>query len=166
MINGLQRVSEKHRFDLWAYVIMPEHVHLLVCPRDPEYSISLFLKSLKQSVSKKALKYVQEQAPDLLPRMKDLQPNGDVHYRFWQRGGGYDRNLTEPSTVWAEVVYIHANPVRRGFCERPEEWVWSSAAEWQEPGTGLLRMDRDSFPRAKEGSISMLMQSHEHATPP
>lgn len=99
LIEGIARSCEKCKFDLWAYVIMPEHVHLLVCPREQEYSVSLFLKSLKQSVSKKALSYVREQAVDFLSRMKDLRPNGEVHYRFWQRGGGYDRNLTEPFTV-------------------------------------------------------------------
>jgi len=63
MIEGIKRAIEKHEFDLWAYVIMPEHVHLLVCPVNPQYSISLFLKSVKQSVSKKALSFVREQAP-------------------------------------------------------------------------------------------------------
>jgi putative transposase len=151
LIEAIKRACRKRQFDLWAYVIMPEHVHLLVCPRERVYSVSMFLKSLKQSVAKKALGYVRKQAPGFLSRMEDLQPNGDVHYRFWQRGGGYDRNLTEPATVWAEVDYIHANPVRRGLCERPEDWPWSSAGEWREVGSGLLRIDRDSFPRTSEG---------------
>jgi hypothetical protein len=42
--------------------------------------------------------------------MEDRQPGGLVHHRFWQRGGGYDRNLTEPRTIWAEIANIHANP--------------------------------------------------------
>jgi hypothetical protein len=48
---------------------------------------------------------------------------------FWQRGGGYDRNLTEPRTIWAEIASIHANPVRRGLCESATDWPWSSARE-------------------------------------
>ena len=78
LIEGIARACEKRRFDLWAYVIMPEHVHLLVCPRERDYLVSLFLKSLKQSVSKKALSYIRQQAPDFLSRMKDLQPNGET----------------------------------------------------------------------------------------
>ena len=41
------------------------------------------------------------------------QPNGEVHYRFWQRGGGYDRNITDPATLRVMIEYIHNNPVRR-----------------------------------------------------
>ena len=62
-----------------------------------------------------------------LRHMEDRQPNGTVHYRFWQRGGGYDRNVTEPATIWAEIDYIHANPVRRGLCQRATDRIWSSA---------------------------------------
>ncbi len=44
------------------------------------------------------------------------------------------------------VNYIHNNPVRRELVVFPEDWVWSSAREWEEPGSGLLRLDLDSFP--------------------
>src|SRR5687768_13475534 len=43
-----------HAFDLWAWVIMPEHVHLLLFPRNRQYKISAILTTLKQSVSKRA----------------------------------------------------------------------------------------------------------------
>ena len=47
--------------------------------------------------------------------MRDEQPNGKVAYRFWQRGGGYDRNFNEPESIYAEIEYLHNNPVRRGW---------------------------------------------------
>ena len=72
-------------------------------------------------------------------------------YRFWQRGGGYDRNLTETGTVFAEIAYIHANPIRRKLCERPTDWPWSSASEYAQKGSGLLRLDLDSLPRTNDG---------------
>ncbi len=83
--------------------------------------------------------------------MLDRQPNGDEHYLFWQRGGGYDRNVTEPRTVWLEIDYLHANPVRRNLCERPEEWSWSSAADYTGQKSGLLTIDFESLPRTPEG---------------
>jgi putative transposase len=83
--------------------------------------------------------------------MLDVQPNGKSAHRFWQRGGGYDRNITEPETVWAEIAYIHSNPVRRGLCERPEEWYWSSAADYLAIGSGPLSLDRGSLPRTSAG---------------
>ncbi len=151
MIEAIQRSREKHGFHLWAYVIMPEHVHLLLWPTRYDYSISRILTTLKQSVSKRALLFVREHVPIFLLQMKDHQPNGVVHHRFWQRGGGYDRNLTEPATIWKEIDYIHANPVRRGLCERAVDWPWSSAAEYVSPGTGLLTIDRSSLPGTPVG---------------
>ena len=131
MIDGIDRAREQHRFHVWAYVIMPEHVHLLLWPTEHVYSISAMLGTMKQSVAKRALIFVKRNAPEFLNRMQDVQPNGKRFHRFWQRGGGYDRNLTEPKTVWATMDYIHANPVRRGLCRRATDWPWSSATEWE-----------------------------------
>ena len=147
MIEAISDSRTKHRFALWAYVLMPEHVHLLIWPTQPEYSISRILSSLKQPVAKRALLHVRQFAPSFLHQMEDRQPSGTVHHRFWQRGGGYDRNLTEPNTIWWEIEYIHANPVRRGLCLTPTDWAWSSAAEFATPGTGLLSIDRASIPQ-------------------
>ncbi len=151
LVEAIDRARQKHAFDLWAYVIMPEHVHLLIWPRNAEYSVSQFLTSVKRPVSLNAISHVRKSAPAFLSQMEDRQPNGQVHYRFWQRGGGYDRNLTEPRTIWAEIDYIHANPVRRGLCQSPTEWPWSSAAECQCPGSGLIRLDHLSVPRTPQG---------------
>jgi len=151
MIEAIDRARAKHAFHLWAYVIIPEHVHLLIWPSKHDYSISLILSSIKQSVSKRALAHVRQHSPDFLHRMADRQPDGSVHYRFWQRGGGYDRNVTEPTTVWAEIDYIHANPARRGLCVRSIDWPWSSAAEYEQPGVGPLTTDRESLPLDEKG---------------
>jgi putative transposase len=62
-----------------------------------------------------------------LERLCDRQPNGDVNYRFWQRGGGYDRNVHEPKTLRKMIEYIHDNPVRRGLVKEAVDWPWSSA---------------------------------------
>jgi putative transposase len=77
-----------------------------------------------------------------------------VHYRFWQRGGGYDRNVFEPATVFQQIEYMHNNPVRRGLCAKPEDWLWSGAAEYAGVRVGPLRLDRESLPvlGASEGT--------------
>ena len=62
-----------------AYVVMPEHVHLLVWPTEAEYDISRILNSIKQSVAKRALMHVRRHAAGFLTRMADRQPNGNVH---------------------------------------------------------------------------------------
>jgi REP-associated tyrosine transposase len=151
MIDAIEKAREKHFFALWAYVVMPEHVHILLWPTIPTYSISQILTTIKQSVSKRSLLFVRRYSPGFLKQMADRHPNGTLHYRFWQRGGGYDRNLTEPTTIWSEIDYMHNNPIRRGLCARATDWIWSSAIEYESPGKGLLRLDHGSLPRTIYG---------------
>jgi putative transposase len=148
-IEAVDRARLKHRFHVWAYVMMPEHVHLLLWPTAAEYDISNILNSIKQSVAKRALPFVRREAPAFLIRMEDHQPNGETHYRFWQRGGGYDRNVFEPKTAIKQIEYIHANPVRRGLCTNPEDWLWSSAADYAGVRVGPLKIDRESLPTSE-----------------
>jgi hypothetical protein len=50
-----------------------------------------------------------------------------VRHRFWQPGGGYDRNFHSSGALRAGIDYFHANPVRRGLVAKAEDWEWSSA---------------------------------------
>ena len=147
LIDAIERARLKHRLHVWAYAIMPEHVHLLIWPTEPVYDISDILISIKQSVTKRALPYVRRQAPVFLRWMEERRPSGVIHYRFWQPGGGYDRNIVEPGTAYRQIEYIHNNPVRRGLCQKPEDWLWSSAADYAGVRVGPLRLDRESLPR-------------------
>ncbi|OAI50936.1 hypothetical protein AYO44_17385 [Planctomycetaceae bacterium SCGC AG-212-F19] len=145
-VEAIERARERLHFHVWAYVIMPEHAHMLVWPTEKEYDVSHILSSIKQSVAKRALIYVRRDTPSFLPRMVDRQPNGDIHHRFWQRGGGYDRNIEEPATAFTQIDYMHNNPVRRGLCVKPEDWQWSSAGDYASVRVGPLRIDRESLP--------------------
>jgi putative transposase len=129
-----------------AWVIMPEHVHLLIYPREPDYQMSRILSTLKQPVSKRAVLFVRNEARAFIPKMMDRQPNGKESLRFWQRGGGYDLNLWTPAKVWEKIDYLHANAVRRGLVGRPEDWEWSSYADYAGIRNGPLPIDRESLP--------------------
>ena len=78
--------------------------------------------------------------------MRDRQPNGRTAHRFRERGGGYDRNLTLPKTIHAAIEYVHANPVRRGLVDSPDEWAWSSARCFTGAGEAVLVPDIASIP--------------------
>ena len=134
--ESVSGACRRHEIALWGYVFMPEHVHLLVKPPNTEYDISTFLYSVKQSVTRKALSYrAVSMKPDAVwDTFLDIQPSGNVHFRFWQRGGGYDRNIWSQDEVIEKLQYMHNNPVKRGLCSAPEEWRWSNAALYT--GTG------------------------------
>jgi putative transposase len=61
VLDALALGRERGQFDLWAYVIMPEHVHLVLWPH-PSVRISQILTTLKQSVSKRALLWLEKNA--------------------------------------------------------------------------------------------------------
>lgn len=134
-IDAVSRAATKHQFELWARVIMPEHVHLLLFPEPGGSTISDILTSVKQSVSVRAVAWVKQHAPASLRHMADPRRNGVIIHRFWQPGGGYDRNLWSPKHIWKTIDYIHTNPVARGLCARPEDWPWSSAAWYADRST-------------------------------
>ncbi len=137
LARAIDEARARWQFGLWAYVFMPEHVHLIVRPHGPDLRMAAVLKAIKQPVGRRAFLYLEAHAPRWLPRLT-RERNGRTERLFWQPGGGYDRNLVEPRTLAAAMAYIHLNPVRRGLVERASDWRWSSAGWYDdEPRNGL-----------------------------
>jgi len=113
--------------DIWAFVFMPEHVHLIVHPRQPVYDIAVIRQAIKEPMGRDAFCYLRRHAPGWIPRLTRRRGKC-VEHMFWQSGGGYDRNIKTPKTLLAMIDYIHNNPVRRGLVTRAVDWHWSSAA--------------------------------------
>jgi putative transposase len=139
-LHKLGQARKKHGFLVWAYVVMPEHVHLLLPAR--RATTSAILKSVKQSTAQTIVARLKKEDPDRLRCMVSGAHRGDSPYSFWQVGGGYDRNVHGPEEYWGCVRYIHANPVRRGLVERPEDWRWSSARNYMELPPYEFEVDR------------------------
>lgn len=127
LVDAINASRVKHDFDLWAYVFMSDHVHLVIHPRREHYSIAQILRSIKQPASRRALEYLRRNNPNGLRLLATNQR--DEPYRFWQKGGGYDRNITKVETLLQSVRYLHNNPVRKGLVQTPAEWRYSSATD-------------------------------------
>jgi len=141
VVDVLQQAREKFDFELWAYVIMPEHVHLLIRPRQEQYEMARILAALKRPVAARAKAFlIARNHASWLERLT-VREGKDVVFRFWQAGGGHDRNLWNDRPLEEVIEYIHANPVRRGLVERPIDWYWSSARFWAGDTSGPLMLD-------------------------
>jgi len=138
--QALEAARTKFDFQVWAYVLMPEHVHLLVHPGEAG-EMSRFLQAVKEPVARQAIGYLKANAPQWLARLT-VHEGQRVRHRFWQPGGGYDRNIISTEALRAMIDYIHANPVRRGLVARVEDWEWSSA-RWY-AGIRPVRIEMDS----------------------
>jgi putative transposase len=114
LADAINDALSKLEFALWAYVFMPEHVHLMIYPKRPVYDTSTILQAIKEPVSRKAVRHLSVHAPEWLPRIT-VRRGPRKERRIWQAGGGYDRNVFEPKILFAMIEYIHANPVRAAW---------------------------------------------------
>ena len=152
-LDHLDRIRKQENIHVWAYVIMPDHVHLLVYS-EQEKPLGSLLSRLKSEFAFKALKWIEEHDPITYEKLRvepvgkvklqkpeghpvghpkqqrGFESKGKVSFRFWQRGGGYDRNIHSDEAIRKSMEYIHNNPVKVGIVNLPEKYQWSSAGYW------------------------------------
>lgn len=115
----LETVRARYGFVIAGYVLMPEHVHLLV--GEPcRSSLSVVLQVLKQQTSRK------------------LKERGEG--QFWQRRY-YDFNVHNEEKRVEKLCYMHRNPVVRGLAAKPEDWAWSSFRHYATGHLGVVEIE-------------------------
>ena len=152
--SALERVRRSYRLYVYGYVVMPEHVHLLlsepICPtqakiglewatRPQQYTLADALKSLKQGVSRRLL--------------------GNAEH-FWQKRY-YDFNIRNYPQFVEKLRYIHRNPVKRGLCELPEDWEWSSFQHYSSGCEGRVEIESEWTARKRERAAGRLCPAVE-----
>lgn len=108
VVQGALLHFDAERYRLHAWVVMPNHVHVLVTPVGAN-GLSEILHSWKS--------YTASQVNRLLARRGEL----------WQRES-FDRYIRDEEHFVAAAEYIESNPVKAGLCSRPEQWPFGSAA--------------------------------------
>ena len=116
--DALERVRRRYLFVVAGYVVMPEHVHLLV--NEPRRALlSKAVQALKLSVSVRSRE----------------RPFWLAHY--------YDRNVSAREEFVEKLRYIHRNPVRRGLVAQPGDWQWSSFRYYQTGVRGIVEIESE-----------------------
>ena len=117
---------------------MPEHVPLLI--GEPQRAtLAEALKSLKQGVSRRLI--------------------GDAEH-FWQERY-YDFNIRHHGQFVEKLRYIHRNPVKRGLCEHPEDWEWSSFRHYATGWEGRVEIESEWAARKRERAAGRLCPAVE-----
>ena len=140
-VDAVDAARTRHSFEIWAFVVMPEHAHVLIFPTKSSYDLTKILSAIKLPVARRAMRWLRAHSPDFLDRLRVDQPHGSVEHRFWLPGGGYDRNIVKLDTAWTSVRYLHDNPVRRGLAPKATHWPWSSARQYAGRADVVLRID-------------------------
>jgi REP-associated tyrosine transposase len=123
-VEILDQVRYRFVLKLVGYVVMPEHVHLLIS--EPIVGTpSTVMQMLKQRVSR---------------LVREGTEQGKEH-SFWETRF-YDFNVRTKKKKVEKLIYMHMNPVKRGLVDQPDDWPWSSYSFYQEKGTILIPIDR------------------------
>jgi putative transposase len=113
--RALEQSRLKYGFYVVGYVVMPEHVHLLLS--EPERGdLATAIQAMKQSVARR------------------------VGGHFWQFRY-YDFNVWTPSKRKEKLRYLHRNPVTRGLVAAPDEWEWSSFRHYVTGERGVVEIE-------------------------
>jgi putative transposase len=144
-LDSVRLSQRKFRFHLWAYVVMPDHVHLLIWPLERGYDIAKVLQAINGVTSHRYSRLLARINPDLRSKYMEKKSNREI-FRFWQRGGGFDRNLHNDAAIHACIRYIENNPVRSRHVGQANEYRWSSACTLDCNEKWRPKVDRSSVP--------------------
>jgi len=134
-VQALEQVRRQYRFNVIGFVVMPEHVHLLLS--EPEKANpSRVMQALKQTVAWRLLLKKKQRSSSQIELWKPAaQPD-----RFWQRRF-YDFNVFSEAKRVEKLKYMHRNPVKRGLASAPELWKWSSYRTYAFEERGSVNME-------------------------
>ncbi len=119
------------KVELLAWVIMPEHVHLVLIPPE-SVKLGPLVGRIKRLSAESILRLLRESRSPLLQRLT-MQKNGQLVPSLWYPRC-FDRNCRCEREVREKIDYCHMNPVRRGYVKCPEDWRWSSYRQYLENG--------------------------------
>jgi putative transposase len=137
-VESLERTRRNYALRVYGYVVMPEHVHLLVS--EPEVSdLATAIQSLKISVARRDKFYRAERAT------------------FWQKRY-YDHNVRSYESFVKKLRYIHRNPVKRGLVEKPGDWKWSSFRHYATAEVGPVEIESQWTAHRRDGRTPRPLQ--------
>jgi len=135
-VKELAKLREVMGLRLIGFVVMPEHVHLLIS-EPPQGTPSTVLQKLKLRVARRLRR---REKPGCKMQLRLAFEAASEPRAFWQ-ARFFDFNVYSERKTREKLHYMHANPVVRGLVEHPKDWVWSSWAFYYGENQGLIRMD-------------------------
>lgn len=137
-LEHLEIWRRRNEIYLLAYVIMPNHVHLVLYPENP---INMG-RSIGQFKSLFAYNVILGWKTIRHPILKQLhiKRGGKKKFAFWQEGC-YDHNCRTPDAVMEKIRYCHNNPVRANLVKNLEDWPWSSYQTYFRNQVSIVKLD-------------------------
>jgi len=125
-------------FSIPGYVIMPDHVHLVLYPTG-NLTVGSVIGEIKKRSAFRIISSWKQQNKETLHRIR-VCGRGKQNFAFWQPRG-YDHNCRTAEITREKINYCHMNPVKAGLVADPAEWPWSSYRWYNGDKSGLVRID-------------------------
>lgn len=138
MIETIDEIRNLYDIVLLGYVVMPEHIHLVVVP-PIETKLGPVIGELKRISAKRIHDILASSKSPLLERFHAIRRGVD-RFALWQIRC-YDHNCRTWESILEKVNYCHNNPVKRGLVRSPEDWEWSSYRWFSGKREGCLKID-------------------------
>lgn len=129
--NCLIHCQQQKGLEIFAYVLMTNHLHLVV--RSNTHPLGDVLRDFKTYSSKKMIRMIKDNAQEsrkewmlALFRKHGLMNPVNKNFQFWQNEN-YPVVLDNPVIFQQKLDYVHQNPVRAGLVDEPQHYVYSSA---------------------------------------
>jgi putative transposase len=134
-LTVLEQVRRRYQFVIAGYVVMPEHIHLLISePQDK--NPSTVMQALKLGFARRVLAQARCRRNPSQDVLFDHAPQ-----HIWQKRF-YDFNVWTEHKRIEKLRYMHRNPVKRGLVASPELWRWSSFRAYSLGETGLVTVNQ------------------------
>ncbi|MBR5351958.1 MAG: transposase [Prevotella sp.] len=145
VIESLAYCQERKGLCIHAWVLMSNHLHLVVSVNDG-VELGYILRDFKKFTNKKIMQVLENDIHESRRNwMQDrfcfaaLNDRRIHNYRFWQEGNHIEQLYTE-HFIRQKIDYIHNNPVRAEIVAHPEDYLYSSAPSYA-GDKGLLNID-------------------------
>jgi REP element-mobilizing transposase RayT len=141
LLDSLKYCQANKGLNIHGYVIMPNHLHAVISHQEPE-QIPQVVRDFKRHTATKIKMYLNDLGQfSQLFWIKIFHNKERGQNRIWQAG-------YHPVAIWSMAVfeqklnYLHFNPVKKGFVEKPEHWKYSSARNYLLGDESLMVIDR------------------------
>ena len=135
ILESLKYCQREKKLHIHAFVIMSNHVHLVVSAEEDNCKLSDIIRDFKKFTSKKIVKTIKLTPESRRKWMLEVfEENGrnnsdNEKYQVWQQGTGVV-GLWSMKIIWQKINYIHFNPVKAGWVFEPQDYVYSSAGAY------------------------------------
>lgn len=136
VVSTLVFYRDKLKFRIWGYVMMPDHIHMVISFADNEEKIIEFVRDFKKFISKKVIEILKPE--DKKAFLLDSPKKKNHRYQIWQKDF-YDFNIFNEDVLREKLNYVHYNPVKRGLVANPGNYIYSSYCDYITEEKSILR---------------------------